>query len=153
MLGELPVPPHSSELVLFWGQRGWEAPCHLRAFTSASPGKQRETRERASKKRKLMRVTSAVWEVEFPFLQGIPPFRNGLLFSAGSKPTSFGISYEAQLEKDEQILCCQFVVISTTDRAFFFFYIKLISEQHVASQKNKPSISQWKGWSKVILLL
>lgn len=36
---------------------------------------------------------------------------------------------------------------------FFFFYIKLISEQHVASQKNKPSISQWKGWSKVILLL
>lgn len=114
VLGELPVPPGSSELVLFpgivaaagqWqGRRGWAALCHLRAFTSGSPGKQRETRECASKKLKLMRATSTVWELDFPFLWGIPWFCNGLLFSAGSKPTRFGISYETKLEKDKQIL-------------------------------------------------
>lgn len=65
---------------------------------------QRETRECASEKLKLLRVTSAVWELEFPFLWGIPRFCNGLLFSAGFKPISFGISYETKLEKDEQIL-------------------------------------------------
>lgn len=51
-----------------------------------------------------MRVTSAVWELEFPFCGEFPGFAMGFLFSAGSKPTSFGISYETKLEKDEQIL-------------------------------------------------
>lgn len=113
MLSELPAPPCSSELVLFLGHlaaAGKESgtcgtkgsALRLCAFALGRPGKQ--TWECASKKLKLMRVNSTAWELEFPFLWGIPWFCNGLLFPAGSKPASVGISYETKLKKEEQIL-------------------------------------------------
>lgn len=63
------------------------------------PGKQRENRECASQKLKLVRVTSTVQELEFPFSWGIPQFCSGLLFFARSKPESFQISYKTKLVK------------------------------------------------------
>lgn len=110
MLDELPVPPHSAELVLFPGcgcrrqgrgqtqlsSTGWSL-----LFASWCPEKQRENRECSSQKLKLVRVTSTVQELEFSFMWGIPQFCNGLFFFAGSKPESFRNSYKTKLGKDK----------------------------------------------------
>lgn len=74
----------------------------LRAFTSGGPGKQGK-KQGACKQETKANESSCVG-AGISILQGIPWFCNGLLSSAGSKPTSFGISYETKLEKDEQIL-------------------------------------------------
>lgn len=68
-------------------------------FASRCPREQRENRECSSQKLQLVRVTSTVQELEFPCSWGIPQFFNGLLFFAGSKPESFGISYKTKLGK------------------------------------------------------
>lgn len=90
-----------------WLQRAGEgagtAGQHLLSLVCASrcPRKQRENRECSSQKLKLVRVTSTVQELEFPFSWGIPQFCNGLLFFAGAKPESFGISNKTKLGKDK----------------------------------------------------
>lgn len=73
--------PSPSPSSLFWasafpGGHGWA----IQAFPPGSSRKQRDTKERASKKTKLMRVTSTAWDLEFPFLWGIPQFCKRLLF-------------------------------------------------------------------------
>jgi len=123
MPGELPDPPHSSEPVLSLGGRGCSRAgegaggaglCRLRAFTSGSPGKQRETRQRANHKLKLIRVTSAAWELEFPFCREFPSFAMGFYSLLDQNQQVLEVSMKLNLRKMSrsfdacQSVCCHF---------------------------------------------